>query len=100
MQIKVSYPNIPITELDEKIRQAMELIRAKWCAQGYDFTTRVRNIDFDTERKEETKLEQITLVDLPNYSEIDRNTKIALIEIVMTINTIIRQLNQRNGLDY
>ena len=49
MRIKVTYPGPLNTELDEKIRKAMESIGAYRYAQGTSWITGIRDLAFDIE---------------------------------------------------
>ena len=51
-QISVIYEGEQSSELDTAINKAMKNIRAIWYAQGYDFTTKQREICFDLEERE------------------------------------------------
>ena len=47
MKIKVTYNGNLDKELDSEIRSAIEGIGGEWYAQGFDFTTNIRDICFD-----------------------------------------------------
>lgn len=51
VKIKVTYDGELDTEIDNKMHKIMEVIGAKWWAQGYDLVDNVRDIAYDLEIK-------------------------------------------------
>lgn len=51
IKLQVTYSGKPVNNLDKKICDFFSSIGFVWYAQGYDFTTSRRDINFDGEKR-------------------------------------------------